>query len=70
MPNTPNINIVTGALDGTLAKGQTFYWYNPNANDVADHHSKLRHMVRKFPAQSPAGPALRGGPNSWHPEPE
>ncbi|MGC2447182.1 MAG: hypothetical protein WA477_06015 [Candidatus Sulfotelmatobacter sp.] len=35
MPNTPNINIVTGALDGTLAKGQTFYWYNPNANDVA-----------------------------------
>jgi hypothetical protein len=35
MPNTPNINITNGQVTGTLALGQPFYWYNPNANDVA-----------------------------------
>lgn len=37
MPNTPNINIATGEVTptGGLQKGHSFYWYNPNVNDVA-----------------------------------
>lgn len=33
-PNTPNINIQTGVVTGTLQNGQNFYWYNPTDGDV------------------------------------
>ncbi|HTW57996.1 MAG TPA: hypothetical protein VMD99_07700 [Terriglobales bacterium] len=33
MPS-PSINIEDGSIDGTLAKGQPFYWYNPTSADV------------------------------------
>lgn len=32
---TPNIDIQDGQVTGTLQRGQIFYWYNPNVNDVA-----------------------------------
>ncbi|HUO15021.1 MAG TPA: hypothetical protein VMX38_08550 [Verrucomicrobiae bacterium] len=31
MPNTPNINIQNGDVDGTLELGKPFYWYNPTS---------------------------------------
>jgi hypothetical protein len=33
-PNTPNINIQNGVVNGTLVNGQPFYWYNPTSETV------------------------------------
>lgn len=34
MPNTPNVNIQNGEVDGTLELGKPFYWYNPTSAAV------------------------------------
>jgi len=34
VPPEPYINLQTGSLTGTLAKGQPFYWYNPTTSNV------------------------------------
>lgn len=34
IPPQPYINIQNGSVTGSLARGQTFYWYNPTGTDV------------------------------------
>ncbi|HTS34742.1 MAG TPA: hypothetical protein VMH04_03660 [Candidatus Solibacter sp.] len=34
-PPTPNINVQTGQVTGTLLNGTEFYWYNPTSQNIS-----------------------------------
>ena len=64
-PNTPNVNIQTGEVNGSLVNGQAFYWYNPTAQAVTLFNcgTWCQDDSYQVPAAGYAEAALRTMPN-------